>query len=105
MALATSPNENEARNAALLAVQSMKKHKVVLTVPQRKATPQPTRGRSTPRGTKKMHDPPEKITAPLGGDCFHCAGRYRADQQIFWFAAKGGMHVKCFEEWSASTRR
>jgi len=113
MALATSPNEHEARTAALLAVQLMRKHKVLLTVPERKATPQPAkrstpqpaRRRSTPRGTKKMHDPPAKIVAPLGGDCFHCGGRYRADQQIFWFDAKGGMHVKCFEEWSASSRR
>jgi hypothetical protein len=114
MALATSPNEHEARNAALLAVQLMKKHKVVLTVPERKATPPATkrqtpqpaaRRRSSPRGTKKMHDPPAKIVAPLGGECFHCGGRYRADQQIFWFDAKGGMHIKCFEEWASSTRR
>jgi hypothetical protein len=114
MALATSPNEHEARNAALLAVQLMKKHKVMLTVPERKATPPATkrqtpqpaaRRRSSPRGTKKMHDPPAKIVAPLGGECFHCGGRYRADQQIFWFDAKGGMHIKCFEEWASSTRR
>ena len=113
MALATSPNEHEARNAALLAVQLMKKHKVQLTVPERKATPpqsvkrptpQPARRRSSPRGTKKMHDPPAKIVAPLGGDCFHCGGRYRADQQIFWFDAKGGMHIKCFEEWASNRR-
>jgi hypothetical protein len=118
MALATSPNEHEARTAALLAVQLMKKHKVVLTVPERKAspmprstpqptkraTPQPTRRRSTPRGTKRVVDPPAKIVAPLGGDCFHCGGRYRADQQIFWFDAKGGMHLKCFEEWASSRR-
>lgn len=112
MSLATSPNEHEARTAALLAVQLMKKHKVVLTVPERKATPQPAkkptpqpRRRSSPRGTKKMHDPPAKIVAPLGGDCFHCGGRYRADQQIFWFDAKGGMHIKCFEDWASSPRR
>jgi hypothetical protein len=97
MALATSPNEHEARTAALLAVQLMKKHKVVLSIPERR--------RTTPRGTRKMHDVPEKIVAPLGGDCFHCGGRYRAEQSIFWFSAKGGMHLKCFEEWAASTRR
>lgn len=123
MALATSPNEHEARNAALLAVQLMKKHKVVLTVPERKATPQggqaakrpspqpapspaaAPRRRSSPRGTKKMHDPPQKIVAPLGGDCFHCGGRYPRGANVFWFDAKGGMHFKCFEEWASSTRR
>lgn len=112
MALAASSNEHEARSAALLAVQLMKKHKVVLTVPERKPTPPSTkrqtpqpRRRSSPKGTKRMHDPPAKIVAPLGGDCFHCGERYRADQQIFWFDAKGGMHIKCFEQWASSTRR
>src|SRR5687768_11124639 len=109
MALATSPNEHEARTAALLAVQLMKKHKIVLTAPERKATPQPERKttpnprrRSSPRGTKRVVDPPEKIVAPLGGDCCHCGERYNRGAQVFWFAAKGGMHLKCFEQWATS---
>ena len=95
MALATSPNEHEARTAALLAVQLMKKHK---------ATPQPRR-RSSPRGTKKVVDPPERIVAPLGGDCVHCGERYTRGANVFWFASKGGMHLKCFENWVTSRSR
>ena len=112
MALATSPNEHEARTAALLAVQLMKKHKVMLTVPERKATPQPAkrpspppRRRSSPRGTKKIIDPPERIVAPLGGDCVHCGERYTRGANVFWFASKGGMHLKCFEDWATSKSR
>ena len=119
MALATSPNEHEARTAALLAVQLMKKHKVVLTVPERRATPPerrptppserkpspPPRRRSSPRGTKRVVDPPEKIVAPLGGDCCHCGERYNRGATVFWFAAKGGMHLKCFEQWATSRSR
>lgn len=102
LALASSPNDNEARNAALLAVQLIKKHRVVLSLPAgRTKTPAPSsRRRSTPRGVKKVFDPPEKIVAPLGGDCVHCGGRYRADQTIFWFSSMGGMHIKCFDEWA-----
>lgn len=114
MALATSPNDNEARNAALLAVQLIRKHRIVLSMPagrtrsdprvdktERVKTPAPSsRRRSTPRGVKKMFDPPEKIVAPLGGECIHCGGRYRAEQTILWFSSGGGMHIKCFEEWA-----
>jgi hypothetical protein len=129
MALAASPNEHEARNAALLAVQLMRKHKVVLAMPAGVRVPSPSRGtarttpsrgtapasqrtppvsertpgtrrRSTPRGVKRVVDPPEKIVAPLGGECIHCGHRYRAETTICWFASGGGMHMKCFEEWA-----
>ncbi|MDB4946477.1 MAG: hypothetical protein JWP97_6011 [Labilithrix sp.] len=116
MALATSPNENEARTAALLAVQLIRKHRIVLSLP---ATPSggtarartksdpgrpadhaaPKRSRSSGRG-KRVPDPPERIVAPLGGDCVECGTRYRADNPIYWFASGGGMHVKCYEEWA-----
>lgn len=124
MALATSPNEHEARNAAMLAVQLMRKHKVVLSIPAGARAPSPPRGtsrttpsrgtapasartppaasrrRSTPRGVKRVADPPEKIVAPLGGECTHCGQRYRAETTILWFASGGGMHLKCFEDWA-----
>ena len=116
ISLATSPNENEARNAALLAVQLIRKHRIVLTMPiggsspsipraRTKSEPNRTadggvrRSRSSGRG-KRVADPPEKIVAPLGGECTECGSRYRADATIYWFAAGGGMHVKCYEEWS-----
>ncbi len=119
IALATSPNENEARNAALLAVQLIRKHRIVLTMPlgsgsspaipraRTKSEPGrpaessgPRRSRSSGRGSKRVADPPEKIVAPLGGECVECGSRYRADTTIYWFASGGGMHAKCYEEWS-----
>ncbi len=112
IALASSPNEHEARNAALLAVELIKRHKIELRMPPgRVATPAP---RNTPRGTPKrkssgskrgvrtVADPPERIVAPLGGDCISCGGRYRSDQPIYWFASGGGMHVRCYEDWLKS---
>jgi hypothetical protein len=128
MSLATSPNEHEARNAALLAVQLIRKHRLVLSMPSahapgaprararsepsrsedgagRSRTPSPApsnarRSRSSGRGVKRVADPPERIVAPLGGECVECGARYRAEQAIYWFASGGGMHVKCYEEWS-----
>jgi Protein of unknown function (DUF2786) len=119
MALATSPNEHEARNAALLAVQLIRRHKLVISQPMtrtksdpgiardpgatRRESPAPKRTRSS-KNVKRVADPPEKIVAPLGGECVQCGGRYRADTTIFWFSAGGGMHVKCFEDWSKGAR-
>lgn len=116
IALATSPNENEARNAALLAVQLIRKHRLVLSMPiggsgaisraRTKSDPGRTadgaarRSRSSGRGNKRVADPPERIVAPLGGECVECGARYRADTTIYWFASGGGMHAKCYEEWS-----
>jgi hypothetical protein len=117
IALATSPNEHEARNAALLAVQLIRKHRLVLSLPAhssggfsrvrtksdpgRPADHGPVkRSRSSGRGVKRVADPPERIVAPLGGECVECGTRYRAESPIYWFASGGGMHVKCFEEWS-----
>jgi hypothetical protein len=99
MALATSPNEHEARNAALLAVQLMKRHRVVLTMPRQTPAPTTTKKKSS-KNVKRVADPPEKIVAPLGGDCVVCGGRYRADQVVWWFPSGGGMHVKCFDDWA-----
>jgi hypothetical protein len=116
IALATSPNENEARNAALLAVQLIRKHRIVLTMPLGGSSPSiprartksepkhpadggARRSRSSGRG-KRVADPPEKIVAPLGGECVECGHRYRPDTTIYWFASGGGMHAKCYEEWS-----
>lgn len=116
IALATSPNENEARNAAMLAVQLIRKHRLVLSLPTsgsgavprartksdpgRHADHAPPRKRSSARGVKRVADPPERIVAPLGGECVECGSRYRAEQPIYWFSSGGGMHVKCYEEWA-----
>ena len=118
IALASSPNEHEARNAALLAVPLIKKHKLVVALPRTKSDPAfhrddreerpPPSNRSTPtprkrssgKGVKRVVDLPDKIVAPLGGECIECGGRYRAETTILWFSSGGGLHVKCFEEWS-----
>jgi hypothetical protein len=102
LALATSPNEHEARTAAMLAAALIRKHKIVLSMPARTKTPQPSarRARSSPRGVRRVADPPERIEAPLGGECVHCGGRYGAGQTIFWLRSGGGLHPKCLDGWA-----
>jgi hypothetical protein len=110
IALSTSPNENEARTAAMLAVQLIRKHKLVLSMPVRtsergiRAAPA-SRRKTTPRGVKRVVDPPERIVAPLGGDCIQCGGRYRAEQTIFWVSSLGGLHVRCLEEFGQGVKK
>ena len=43
LALAESPNEHEARNAAMLAVRLMRQHGVTFSVPPTRTTPTPKR--------------------------------------------------------------
>ncbi len=109
IALSASSNENEARSAAMLAARLIREHKLVIMAP-----PKPTgrTGRTPPGGTarrrtpgskrtvRRVADPAERIKAPLGGECTKCRARYRAGQEIFWFASGGGMHPACFEEWA-----
>jgi hypothetical protein len=128
LALAGSANENEARNAAVQAVKLIRRHRLVVTLPARadhvfrgrarsepavevprRPTPSAARKPSPVRGvtrtrsskkTKQAADPPEKIVAPLGGECIHCKTRYPREAAIYWFPAGGGMHARCFELWS-----
>jgi hypothetical protein len=122
LALAASPNENEARNAAWLAVKLIRKHRLVISLPPANARfrakarsepeiPAQARRRSqpnvpaaprrrSPRSGKAMPDPPEKIVAPLGGECVVCGARYRGGSTIFWLPSGGGMHLHCLEQWS-----
>jgi hypothetical protein len=106
IALTESPNENEARNAAVLAVRLIRQHRVILTVPTSSATtparrvsPNPTGRRRTPASakSKRVADVPVEIKSPLGGDCIECGGRYRAGSPIYWMDSGGGMHPRCFE--------
>ncbi len=104
IALAESPNEHEARNAALLAVRLIKQHKITFTIPEpvagaRRATPGGgTRPRSSSK-SRRVADVPAEIKSPLGGDCVECGGRYRAGSTILWMQSGGGMHPSCFEAW------
>jgi uncharacterized protein DUF2786 len=105
LALTESTNEHEARNAALLAAQLIRKHRIILSLPP--SSPEPvvaeTRPRPAPRRPSVRRLPkidlPDEIVAPLGGECIHCGRRYRPAQTIYWFPAGGGIHSKCFEEW------
>ena len=109
LALAESPNEHEARNAAMLAVRLIRQHGVTFVVPERRPTPSPRRA-SPSEGTRKktpgsgrakrVADVPASIMSPLGGDCVECGGRYRAGASIYWLAAGGGLHSRCFAAWS-----
>jgi hypothetical protein len=122
VALSASPNENEARNAAVLAVALIRKHALVISMPAR-TTPSATRAETTAasarrtssggmrrqgqahktpgsKRVKRVADSVEKIVSPLGGECIHCGQRYKAKETVYWFASGGGMHQKCFDDWS-----
>jgi hypothetical protein len=103
LALTASPNEHEARTAAMLAAALIRKHKVVLSMPGARVktpNPSPRRARSSPRGVRRVVDPPDRIEAPLGGDCVHCGGRYAGGQTIYWIRSGGGLHLKCLDGWA-----
>ena len=133
LALAGSANENEARNAAVQAVKLIRRHRLVVSFPARtehvfrgrtrsepavevprrptpsagrKPSPPPREGKRTrsSKKTKPAADPPEKIVAPLGGECIHCKTRYPREASIYWFPAGGGMHARCFDLWSRGDR-
>lgn len=105
LALASSPNEHEARTAAVLAAKLIRQHRVVLAMPPATPAARPTppgSKKKTPgskRGTRQVADVPERIVSPLGGDCTHCGGRYRSGATVYWFSSGGGMHPACFQEW------
>jgi hypothetical protein len=106
LALATSPNMHEARNAALLAAKLIREHALEIREPEivRRKTPRPT-PRPTPKprrpSSKKNMRVPPIIESPLGGDCVVCGRRYRAGAEVHWSDAEGGIHTSCIGEWSA----
>lgn len=111
LALASSPNENEARNAAVLAAQLIRKHGIQLTMPASRGSsgkhaaaksPEPAPRKKTPgsKRVKRVADPAERIQSPLGGECIHCGERYKPRESVYWFSSGGGMHVRCFAEWA-----
>ncbi len=105
IALTESPNEHEARNAAVLAVRLIRQHRVAFTLPEaaHRATPTAGTRRRTPASAsargKRVADIPVEIKSPLGGDCVECGGRYRSGASIYWMQSGGGMHPRCFEAW------
>jgi hypothetical protein len=96
IALTASPNENEARNAALLAVSLIVRHGLAISLPARP----PARGARRSSSSKKaVANATERITSPLGGDCIGCGERYRSGQTVYWFTSGGGMHPACYKKW------
>jgi hypothetical protein len=117
LALAESPNEHEARNAAVQAARLIRQHKITLLLPEsplehratppprqspapRQPTPAPKRRTPASNRAKRIADVPTVITSPLGGDCIECGGRYRAGSTIYWLASGGGIHGKCVAGWT-----
>ena len=110
LALATSPNMHEARNAALLAAKLIAEHGLEIrerddshSGPRRK-TPRPTPRPKRPSSKKNLRVPPV-IESPLGGDCVVCGRRYKAGTEVHWSDAEGGIHTACIDEWSRRQKK
>jgi hypothetical protein len=109
LALATSPNMHEARNAALLAAKLIREHNLEIRESDgvKRKTPRPT-PRPTPKprrpSSKKNARVPPVIESPLGGDCAVCGKRYRAGSEVHWSDADGGIHTGCIEAWVTGRR-
>jgi hypothetical protein len=108
LALASSPNMHEARNAALLAAKLIREHGLeVRERDARRSTPRPA-ARTTPRprrpSSKKNARVPPIIESPLGGDCAACGKRYRAGSEVHWSDADGGIHPACIDQYMRSKR-
>jgi len=103
IALASSPNANEARNAAVLAARLIREHDLEIRERdgKRKRTPQPRRPSSKKNRRVDLHT----IASPLGGECVVCGKRYRAGETVEWSDAEGGMHPACVDAWVARPRR
>jgi hypothetical protein len=99
LALATSTNTHEARNAAHLAAKLIREHDLEIREREagtRKKTPRPKRPSS--KKNARIEIPPV-IESPLGGDCVVCGKRYRAGTAIHWSDADGGIHTSCIDGW------
>lgn len=89
MALAASANENEARNAAALAVRMIRYFGVTLSLggPSRDihAERQPSSGLAVPVTIQSKYD----------GRCRSCGAVYRVGDRVQWARGKGAAHVAC----------
>jgi hypothetical protein len=112
LALTTSTNIHEARNAALAAAKLIREHGLELRERDPSQEPRRKTPRPTPRPTPRARRPSSKKTArvelppliesPLGGECVVCGKRYRAGTTIHWSDADGGIHTTCIDAWTKS---
>ena len=88
IALATSPNDNEARTAAILACSLIREHGLEICEPGTKAPPSiPAAETETTRRIK--------IRSRFNGWCRSCGEAYDAGDLIAWARDAGAVHVEC----------
>ncbi len=113
LALATSPNENEARTSAFLAAKLIRENKIVLLAPDDarlfgRGSPPPSyshaRPPPPPPPPKEPPPPPPRrnstefpvrINAKFGGFCRVCLLRYEEGDRIYWMRGDGCSHLAC----------
>jgi hypothetical protein len=100
IALTASSSENEARNAAVLAIRLIARHGLVISLPAHPPSAKAARRRSS-ASKRAVPNPTERIVSPLGGDCIGCGERYRSGQIVYWFASGSGMHPACYQRWTS----
>lgn len=93
IALAASPNENEARNAAVFAVRMIRNLGVTLSLGPRPGEAQ------APRAPASGLAVPVTIQSKFDGRCRSCGTGYAVGERVRWARGKGAAHVAC--EWPA----
>lgn len=94
IALAASSNENEARNAAVVAVRMISNFGVTLSIG---APPAEVRAQHAPSSELAV---PVTIQSKFVGRCRSCGAAYAVGERVRWARGKGAAHVSC--AWSSS---
>lgn len=98
LALTTSPNIDEARNAALAAVRLIRQHGLVIT------SPAPHTGTSFPaptfraRSRKNGNSGWRRIKSKYAGSCRWCKQTIEPNTTIYWSRDAGAYHCACYED-------
>lgn len=104
LALTTSPNVDEARNAALVAARLIREHGIILTNPAASVGmtfPPPqiritVTKKTTPAPVADDADEWQRIKAKYEGFCKWCGKTIRKNSSIRWCPGKGAMHLACY---------
>ena len=112
LALATSPNIDEARNAALAAVRLIAEYKVILSLPApangvtfpppsirvKTVSPAERRTKTAIRATTRAGNPGEwkKMKAKFEGYCKWCKKKVHKNASIYWSPDDGAYHAVCY---------
>lgn len=87
LALAMSGNENEARNAAMIAARLIVAEGIVLTAPSELAT--------TGEPSTSSVLAPTVIASKYTGVCRSCGAGYGVGERVQWARGKGAAHLAC----------